>query len=216
MAGRAIWVVIMSKDSRFWDRLAERYSKQPIADETSYQTKLEKTRAHFRPDMEVLEFGCGTGSTAITHAPHVAHILATDISENMLEIGKSRALAAGVSNVTFKQASLDDIEAKPDTYDMVLGLSILHLLDDRDAAISRVHEIVKPGGLFVSSTVCLGDKMWFFKLIAPIGRALGFLPLLRVFTVKQLVKSIGDAGFQIEETWQPEKAMSVFVIARKV
>ncbi len=64
----------MDQSARFWDKIAERYSKRPIVDEAAYQKKLQVTREYFRPDMEVLEFGCGTGSTAITHAPYVKHI----------------------------------------------------------------------------------------------------------------------------------------------
>ncbi len=64
----------------FWDRIAERYAKQPIADEAAYQKKLQVTRDYFRPDMAVLEFGCGTGSTAIAHAPYVKHVLGACLS----------------------------------------------------------------------------------------------------------------------------------------
>ena len=43
--------------------------------------------------MEVLEFGCGTGGTAIIHAPYVKHIRAIDISGNMIAIAKGKAEA---------------------------------------------------------------------------------------------------------------------------
>ena len=59
----------MEVSPRFWDKIAVKYSRRPIADEASYQKKLEKSQAYFRPDTEVLEFGCGTGGTAIIHAP---------------------------------------------------------------------------------------------------------------------------------------------------
>ena len=78
----------MDRSNKFWDRIAKRYSKQPIADEAAYQKKLEVTRRYFRPDMEVLEFGCGTGSTAIIQAPYVKHIHAIDISSKMIEIAQ--------------------------------------------------------------------------------------------------------------------------------
>ena len=55
--------------SFFWNRIANRYSKQPVGDETAYQKKLQITRDYLEPHMEVLELGCGTGSTAIAHAP---------------------------------------------------------------------------------------------------------------------------------------------------
>jgi len=51
----------MDQSARFWDKIAERYSKRPIADEAAYQKKLQVTREYFRPDMEVLEFGGGIG-----------------------------------------------------------------------------------------------------------------------------------------------------------
>ena len=98
---------------------------------------------------------------------------------------------------------------------MVLGLSILHLLDDRDAAIAKVYNCLKPGGVFVSSTACLGDNLKFFKWIAPLGRWLGLLPRLRVFTQLQLLDSIKRQGFDIETNWNPGKNKGIFVIARK-
>ena len=70
------------KDSRFWDRIAKKYARTPVADEAAYQKKLDITHGYFRPDMRVLEFGCGTGSTAIAHAPFVKHIHAIDISKD--------------------------------------------------------------------------------------------------------------------------------------
>jgi len=206
---------VTNPPSRFWDRLAEKYARQPIADEDSYRRKLQITRQYLRPDMELLEFGCGTGSTAITHAPHVRHITAIDISGKMLDIARARAAAAGVTNITFEQAAIDDYPAAQSSHDMILGLSILHLVADRNAVIARVHQMLKPGGLFVSSTACIGDTAAFFKFIGPIGKALGFFPLLRVFTRNELVATITGAGFEIIENWQPAKDKAVFIVAKK-
>ena len=88
----------MLQSEKFWDRIARRYSKQSIGDEESYQKKLEVTRQFLRPDMEILEFGCGTGSTAISHAPYVKHIRAIDISSKMIEIARDKMDAGDVKN----------------------------------------------------------------------------------------------------------------------
>ena len=205
----------MDPSSKFWDRIAERYSKRPVGDEAAYQKKLEVTRQYFRPDTEVLEFGCGTGSTAIAHAPHVKRIHAIDISSKMLEIAQGRARADNVGNVTFERSTLDELSVGDQTLDAVLGLSILHLLEDRDDAIARVHRMLKPGGFFVTSTVCLGDTMRFMKVIAPIGRFFGLMPLLKVFAVQELEASLTDAGFEIDYQWQPGKGKAVFIVAKK-
>ncbi len=206
----------MDRSARFWDRIAARYARNPVADEAAYQRKLDVTRGYLRPDMEVLELGCGTGSTAILHAPHVKHIRATDISSRMLDIARRKAEAAGIANITFEQSTVDDLAVPPASVDVVLALSLLHLLDDRDMAIAKVHGMLKPGGLFVSSTACLGGAHHWLRLIAPLGRALGLIPLVRFFTEEDLQDSLKRAGFEIERSWQPGKGKAVFIVARRI
>ena len=206
----------MARPSKFWDRIAERYAKRPVADEDSYRKKLEVTRDYLRPDMEVLEFGCGTGSTAIAHAAHVKHIRAIDISAKMLEIAQRKADENNVENVTFEQSAIDDFSAPDQSFDAVLGMSILHLLEDKEDTISKVHKMLKPGGVFVSNTACIADTMRFFKLIAPIGKFLGLMPLVKVFTTKELEESLTGTGFEIAHQWQPGRGKAMFIVAKKL
>ncbi|MDH3468878.1 MAG: class I SAM-dependent methyltransferase [Gammaproteobacteria bacterium] len=205
----------MNESTKFWDKIAERYSKRPVADEAAYQKKLCVTREYFQPDMEVFEFGCGTGSTAITHAPYVKHIHAIDISSKMIEIAQGKAHAKNVKNVTFQRSTIDEFSVRDQSLDAVLGLSILHLLDNMEEVIAKVHKMLKPGGIFVTSTACLGDTMKYIKLIAPIGKFLGLMPLVKVFTTKELQDNLTDAGFQIDYQWQPGKGKAVFIVAKK-
>jgi len=205
----------MNPSAKFWDKIAKRYSKRPVADEASYQEKLRVTRTYFRPDTEVLEFGCGTGSTAINHSPYVRHIHAIDISSKMIEIAQAKADEGNVSNVTFEQSTIEGVSVSDQSLDAVLGLSILHLLENKEGAIEKVHRMLKPGGVFVTSTTCLGDSLKFFKLIAPVGKFLGLMPLVRVFTTGELVASLTDAGFEIDHQWQPGKGEAMFIVAKK-
>ena len=208
-------MVEVNQSTKFWDKIAERYSKQPIADQAAYQKKLQVTREYFRPDMEVFEFGCGTGSTAITHAPYVKHIHAIDISSRMIEIAQGKADAENVTNVTFERSTIDEFSVSDQTLDAVLALSILHLLENKEEVIAKVHRMLKPGGIFVTSTACLGDTMKYIKLIAPIGKFLGLMPLVKVFTTKELEDDLTRAGFHIDYQWQPGKGKAVFIVAKK-
>ena len=207
----------MSKDqsARFWDKIADRYSKQPIADEAAYQKKLQVTQEYFQPDMEVLEIGCGTGSTALIHAPYVKHIRAIDFSSNMIAIAQGKAEAQNVKNVTFEQSSIDQLSAPDQTFDAILGLSILHLLENKEAVIAKVYKMLKPGGIFVTSTTCIGDTMPFFKVIASIGKFFRLIPLVKVFTTQELEDSLTDAGFTLDHQWNPGKGKAVFIVAKK-
>ena len=207
------------RSARFWDRHAERYAKSPIADEAAYRKKLEVTREYFRPDMAVLEFGCGTGSTALLHAPYVKQILAIDMSGQMIEIARAKSAAQKVETVTFERATIEELSLADRTFDAVLGLNVLHLLENKEEAIAKVHRLLKPGGLFVTSTVCLGDRLKIFKIVAPIGKLIGLMPTVRVFTTKDLARSLTDAGFHIDYEWQPGSGKSlfssVFIVAKK-
>ena len=199
--------------SFFWEKIAARYAKQPIVNETAYQKKLQSTRERFRPDMEVLEFGCGTGSTAITHSPYVKYIQAIDISSKMIRIAQCKAEAQNIKNIAFKRMTIDEFCIPDQTFDAVLGLSILHLLANKEEVIARVYKMLKPGGFFVTSTACLGETMPIFRLIAPIGTLFGLT--LKVFTVKELKESFTEAGFEIDYQWQPSKSEAVFIVAKK-
>lgn len=205
----------MANKARFWDRIARKYAKSPVKDEAAYQRKLEKTRAYLTPGAEVYEFGCGTGSIALAHAPYAKHILATDISANMIAIARSKADAANIRNVTFRQEDAEMAAEDYGRYDMVMAHSILHLLEDRDAAIARSWRLLKPGGLFVSSTACLSDGMGWFRFIAPAGRLLGLIPFVAFFSRENLRDAMTAAGFRIEHEWQPGKNKAVFIVAVK-
>jgi len=205
----------MNQSSKFWDRIAKRYAKKPVADEAAYQRKLQITRGYFRPDTEVFEFGCGTGSTAIAHSPYVGRIHAIDISSKMIEIARGKADRENVDNVSFEQSTIEQTYFPDQSFDVVLGLSILHLLDDKEEAIAKVHRMLKPGGVFVTSTICIGDTMKFFKIIAPVGKFLGLMPLVKVFTEGELVAGLTDAGFEIDHQWHPGNGKAVFIVAKK-
>ena len=205
----------MKREAKFWDRIADRYSRKPVADEEAYQEKLRVTRQYFRPDMAVLELGCGTGSTAIAHAPFVKHIHATDISPNMIEIAKRKAAAEGIANVTFEVSSVEALEAREARFDAVLGLSILHLLEDKAAAIAKAFALLRPGGVFVTTTPCIADSMRWFRYVVPVGRFFRLFPLVKVFGSDDLRRNLTGAGFELDYEWQPDDGRTLFVVARK-
>jgi len=205
----------MDRETAFWNKLADKYARRPISDEAAYQKKLEVTREYFQPDMEVLEIGCGSGTTAIAHAPFVGHIRATDLSPRMVEIAQDKAKAAGIDNVTFEALSVDALDVPGASIDVVMAHNILHLLDDKERAIADIHTMLKPGGVFVTSTPCIGDMMLPIRLIVPVGRLLRLIPPVKVFSVTELKDSLENAGFEIDYEWQPTKSAAAFIICRK-
>jgi ubiquinone/menaquinone biosynthesis C-methylase UbiE len=210
------------KESKLWDRFADGYNKQPIADETAYQRKLEVTQQYLRPYMNLVEIGCGTGGTSLIHAPHVKHILATDYSAKMVEIAQKKAEDSKIKNVEFRRSSVEDLDLPDGSQDAVLALNILHLLKDKDAAMHKVHRWLKPGGLFVTSTGCISDmtassplKGFVINRLLPVAQWCGIVPKFYSFTKQELKESFNKAGFGIENEWQPKEDAAVFIVAKK-
>lgn len=198
----------------FWDKLATKYAKKPVPDEAIYQRKLQLTQHYLSASDVVLEFGCGTGSTALVHAPKVERIDATDISPAMIAIAKERAQAANVSNVSFEVGELEDFKLKPDSYDAVLGLNIMHLIHNPEVTLREIHRVLKTDGVFVSSTPLLKNEPIFVRWVIKVMQALGRAPHINFLAKDQYLKLVTDTGFELVQAWVPDKA-SIFLIARK-
>ena len=211
--------LIMNKphaDARFWDRIAKRYARKAVTDQAAYETKLEKTDSYLQPADRVLEIGCGTGTTALHHAPRAGHILATDISAKMIDIARENARLGGINNVCFEVSSIDELDTTPHQYDVILAHSILHLVADVPRTLGQLHPMLKPGGLLISNTQCIGDSAAWLGWIAPLGRVLGVLPRVNVFREQEFLQWIGDSDFDFEEIWHPKPKASHYIVARAV
>ena len=206
----------MAKGVLLFDLMAKRYAKQPIADQAAYEHKLALTRKYFTPDSDVFEFGCGTGSTALLHAPHVRHIEAIDYSKNMIAIANEKKTEEGIDNVDFTVADIADIDPARRQYDAVLGLNILQLIEDIDAVNRQIHALLKPGGYFISSSVCMSRPPGAWRFVLPLLSGLGLFPRVRGFSKQQLKDSLRGAGFILVEEYHPESSdLVLFLVAQK-
>ena len=206
----------MAEAAAFWDRVAEKYAASPVRDEAAYAQTLERVRAHLGPEDSVLELGCGTGTTALKLAGGVKSYLATDVSAQMLRIAEARRVEAGAQNLSFTVATAQDQAIADRRYDAVLAFNLLHLLPDAPGAIRRVHELLAPGGLFISKTPCLRKRAWLFGPLIWVMRLFGKAPKVVFLGVEELDDMMRAAGFEIEETGlYPPSTGSRFIVARK-
>ena len=206
----------VDSSTRFWNRFAERYAKQTISDQDAYQKKLQLTQKYLDQDSSVLEFGCGTGSTALDHAPRVKTIVGIDYAQKMVDIANRRLDDSTLTNVEFRCTTLFDTAYDNKNFDAVLGLNVLHLVDDYRASIQRAYRLLKPGGVFISSTACLSNKWKPLMLLLFLGGALGLIPKLQFITLDDLEFNITECGFTLIEKLAPKtKNGAVFMIARK-
>ena len=166
-------------------------------------------------DHEVLEMGCGTGSTALRLAPGTRRLVAIDVSSGMIAIAREKLAAQPVPQLSFAVADADE-KAK---YDAVLAFNLLHLVDDLDHTIAVALKALKPGGLFISKTPCLSEmNPLITRLALPLMRAIGKAPHLLCFDEVRLRSAIARQSLSIlsvERHGTRGKDIQAFIVARK-
>lgn len=198
----------------FWDRLARKYAKQPIADPAAYELKLQTVSEYLRPEHTVLEVGCGTGSTALTLAPQVARYVATDGSREMISIANEKLRAEPVDSLRFIQADVSEpIDAAP--FDVVCAFSVLHLVRDVPRALAVLRSQIKPGGFFISKTVCMKSVNPVMRALVKVLTLVGVAPKLTLLSADDLAEMIADTGLEVEiVTYHGDQTRSPFIVAR--
>lgn len=210
----------MQESVRFWDGVAERYAKSPIKDENSYVYTLERTASYLGADDRVLELGCGTGTTALHLAPGTGAYTATDLSPNMIAVAKRKERDTPSDDLTFRAATLDDIDDGP--YDAVLAFNLLHLLTDPHKSLAQIHALLKPHGMFISKTPCRPPGRMPLKpramlMFVPFLQLVGKAPYFRFEHISELEERIVRAGFKVIETGNyPASPPNHFVVAKKL
>jgi 2-polyprenyl-3-methyl-5-hydroxy-6-metoxy-1,4-benzoquinol methylase len=153
------------KKEKFWNFIAKNYD-----DEVGEQT-VATAKNHLEKSDKVLDFGCARGAYTVVLADDVGEIRGIDISPAMIELARKKA-----PHIRFDVATIDEIT---ENYDVVLAFNILHVLENLENVIDKIHDILKPGGRFISVTACMKEQ-------AGMRIAGSFMKLFRVLHVNLL------------------------------
>jgi len=207
----------MLNAEKFWDKIAKKYAKSSIKNVQAYNQTMERTKIRLSEDDNVLEVGCGTGSTALLLSGSVKQITASDISSNMIDIARNKAKDQHVENVNFIQSTLFDNALEKQSFDVILAFNLLHLLEDTPKAVRRINELLKPEGLFISKTVCMAEKSKLWRVLLFIMQTLGLAPYVKFLRILELEELITNENFKIIETGlYPPSPPSRFIVAEKM
>ena len=211
----------MKKSKIFWDNASKNYDKTEERFEYIHHKSRENTKKHLESSNVVLDYGCGTGTTACEIANDVKEIYAIDISSKMIEISKGKATEYNIENVTFAEGDIFDEKLKKESFDRILAFNMLHTIANPENAVQRINELLKPDGLFISITPCLGNKMSFLVglqiRLVQIMCKIGIIPVpIRRIKSSDLDELITNGNFQNIDTEKIYKgASSYFIVAKK-
>src|SRR3990170_4175287 len=108
--------------------------------------------------LEVLDLGCGDGTTAIPAAKLGANVLGVDIASNLVEAGNARAQSLGVSNCRFQEGDASDLsELDDDSFDLVVSIFGAMFAPRPFDVAKEIVRVTRPGGRIVMGNWIPGD-----------------------------------------------------------
>ena len=108
--------------------------------------------------LDVLDLGCGDGTTALPAAERGANVLGVDIAENLVEAGNRRASEAGLENLRFVQGDARNLDGIPDdSFDLVVSMFGAMFAPDPDQVAKEMVRVTRPGGRVVMGNWIPGD-----------------------------------------------------------
>jgi 2-polyprenyl-6-hydroxyphenyl methylase/3-demethylubiquinone-9 3-methyltransferase len=103
-------------------------------------------------DLRVIDIGCGGGLVAEPLARMGAAVTGVDASERNIEIARTHAGQVELA-IDYRATTVEALAEAGERYDVVLALEVLEHVADVDAFIAGCAALVRPGGLFVFSTI---------------------------------------------------------------
>lgn len=177
---------------------------------------VELTRP--QADWRALDVATGAGHMAAAFAPHVAHIIASDLTPEMLEQAARLAGSRGLSNVDTVPADAEALPFADESFDLVCCRLAAHHFPDVPSFVAEVARVLKPGGTFALVDNVSPDKTLLRSASGPELRDAGILYNAfeklrdpshgRALTEGEWVELVGDVGLDIAAREQIAKEMA--------
>jgi 2-polyprenyl-3-methyl-5-hydroxy-6-metoxy-1,4-benzoquinol methylase len=202
----------MNKSEKFFDRVSSKSKPEP--NQTASKI-IESSKEFLEKDDYLLDFGCGSGAITNKLAKAAKAIDAIDISSGMLEFAKKQAEENAIGNIKYMQASIFDGRFMDETFDVILAFNVLHYIEDMPSLIERINRLLKPNGIFISSTACLKEKRSFMRYLVLLLTKLRIMPKTNFYKKVELETLIKNGNFDIIKSERISKLPEYFIVSSK-
>ncbi len=188
-----------NKNEAYWGEMADRYDSI-INDVIGEESRREVYNVvlGLKDLGNTIEFGCGPGYFTRAIARNASHVLATDLSDRMLEMARNNL--KGVGNVEFRKANCEDTGLPPESFDTAFMANVIQVVESPEKALGESYRILRHGGrLFVLFYSNIGMGIFDrFLFLVRFMRRFRMPPYKRMFSPDEIKKLVQEAGFDVE------------------
>ncbi len=194
----------------FWDRISSFYARFMKRNTELYDEIAKEISAHLKPEMRVLELGCGTGQFTNILAKSVNRWFATDFSEKMLSHARR---SKKNRNVMYSLEDAHAISFPANYFDAIVIANALHVIPNPGQSLHEISRCLKENGLLIAPTFVYDKPLSKFRM--KLMQLLGFLPHNK-WTSKEFTDYISRRGFEtISNSVICDNALSECVLIAK-
>ena len=185
-----------------FNQAAPNYTTSPIHAAGPDLAEMLKTAALTGNEV-VLDAGTGTGHTALYFAPHVAQVIAVDLSAQMIVQGQQLAAQRGIGNVEFRHGDVERLPFADGSFDLITPRYSAHHWPNLPVALQEFRRLLRPGGQVLVGDIVSWDDYTLdthFQAIELLRDA----SHVRDHTVRQWLELLAGAGFaaDVAHTWE--------------
>lgn len=103
-------------------------------------------------DMDVLDYGCGTGLVSLFLLPHVRSVTGADASPGMLEVLRKKIAEGSITSMKAIRLNLEEDPLPVERFHVIATSMTMHHVADTRRVVRAFHDMLHPGG-----KLCIAD-----------------------------------------------------------
>ena len=207
------------KKEEYWSKFANTLDEDQkyIVGEVIQQALIERLSGESGLG-ELIEFGCGSGLFTKVLAENASHVMATDLSDEMLAVARTQL--KDWQNVIVEKADCEKTDFPDGKFGSVFMANLIHVIENPSIALQESYRILKDGGLLLIVDYTGYGMKWFemMKMGIRFLRKWGKPPAYSKgkLSPDELRSLVESTGFQVEEVQlMGDKAKALYLKARK-
>ncbi len=201
-------------ETNYWDKKASDYDNHLKKSENAYLKIIELIKHESSETQTILDIGTGTGEIPIALSDNVEKIIATDLSQVMINIANLKIKKLNINNITFQVQDCYNLGYNDEMFDIIIASNLLHLLDKPEQFLNSIKRLLKKNGKLIVPTF-LHNESIKTKIISKILEFKGH-PINTRFDSKSMIEFITKCGYDIEKSVFIESIMPMlFVVVTK-